>query len=198
MPTYVLHNEATGQTTGNTTQQQRLYMNTALADEAQLGQYSTDVQGVTGRHAQPFSTDLPIAADLLTSKNLTRFVDWSIQTTRVETLAGRAVLRLWVARADTGTSPVSITASLYRGTSSSTELVRTNIVTSSVSVARLGCAGFQEVFVPLDIPSPTSTVKNGWFGVRVAAVGNHAVRFAYDVPSTSTRPYPASLVVGQK
>ena len=193
---YVLHNEPAG----DTAHQGQLYLSPAAADENLLPRYSTDLLPTqTGRALQRYSGATTVTG-VLTTTTSTQFADFAMQLPERQTYAGTAVLHLWVARADAGTSPVSLRAVLYSGTGSSGTTLSRTAISGLVTVPPDGltCGGFQEAYIPVPVTGSPSVAKNAWLGVRLVSTGADPLRLAYDVSSAGFRPYPASLTIAEK
>lgn len=189
-----LHNDPSGATTT----QQQLYMGLAGPDEGLLPVYSTEASTLTGRTVKQSNPVNPTEAQVLTGGDKQRFADWTMQMPTATRVGGKAVLRFWVARSSADTGPYSVTAVLYSATPGATgSLTRTALTSKTVSLSDLACAGFQEVYVELPL-TETMIAKNDYFGVRVVNLAAADVRFAYDVATTSSHPYPAALEAATK
>lgn len=189
-----LHNDPSGATTT----QQQLYMGLAGPDEGLLPVYSTDASTLTGRTVKQSSPVNPTDAQVLTGGDKQRFADWAMQMPTATKIGGKAVLRLWVARSTDNIGPYSLRAVAYSGTPASNgSLTRNALASAPISLSGLSCEGFQEVYVELSLPQ-TTIAKNDYFGVRVVNLATPDVRFAFDVATTSSHPYPAALEVAMK
>lgn len=190
-----LHNDPPG----STTTQQQLYMSVAGPDEGLLPPYSTDSSStLTGRVVKQSNPVNPTEAQVLTGGDKQRFADWTLQMPTQTRVGGKAVLRLWVARSTADSGPYSLKVVAYSATpGTGGSLNRTALVSQTVSLVDLACAGFQEVYVELPLPE-TTIAKNDYFGIRAVNLAAPDVRLAYDVASTSSHPYPAALEVATK